>query len=147
MEVQPKKTSPWVWVGIGCAVMVGGVVALIVFIVTIVFGSMRSSTPYREAVAKAKHDPRVIAAFGSPVKDSYIFSGSINTRNRDGDAKLDIPMYGPKGGGTLRVVATKQRGRWYYNQMVVTPKVGEEIDLMTSPASPEGSTSTAPPGG
>ena len=143
MEVQPKKTSPWVWVGIGCAVLIGGVVALIVFIVTIVFGAMRKSTPYQEAMARAQHDPRVIAAFGTPIKDTFFVSGSIKTHNRDGSANFDIPIYGPKGGGTLRVAATRQRGRWYYNQMIVTPKSGAEIDLMTSP---EGSTSTAPPG-
>jgi len=136
MEVQPKKTSPWVWIGIGCGVAVVGFAAFVVFLVFVIFGSMRKSEPYQHALQEAQKDPRVIAALGSPVKDGMFFSGSINTQNRDGDAKFDIPISGPKGSATLRVVATKQRGRWYYNQIVVTPKSGEEIDLMTSPDQP-----------
>jgi len=94
---------------------------------------MRQSTPYRDSVARAQNDPRVRAALGTPVKPGLFVSGSINTQNRDGDAKLDIPLSGPKGSGTLRVVATKTRGQWDYNRMIVTPKNGPEIDLMTKP--------------
>ena len=131
MEV--KKTSPWVWVGVGCGVVIVGFVAFIVFIFTVVFGSMRNSTPYQESVRRAQNDPRVIAALGSPVKPTMVFSGSINTHNSDGDAKFDIPIYGPKGSATLHVVATKTSGRWDYNRMVVRSKSGQEIDLLTTP--------------
>jgi len=129
----PKRTSPLVWVGIGCGVVVVGFVGFIVFIVTVVFGAMRKSEPYREAMARAQSDPRVIAALGSPVKDSMFFSGSIRTENNNGDAKMDIPISGPKGAGLLHVTATKTDGKWFYNRMYVKPKNGGEIDLMSSP--------------
>jgi hypothetical protein len=67
------------------------------------------------------------------VKAGLIFSGNIHTENQDGEAKLDIPISGPKGSASLHVVASKMRGRWYYNQIIVTPRSGPEIDLMTSP--------------
>ncbi|HJQ40486.1 MAG TPA: cytochrome c oxidase assembly factor Coa1 family protein [Thermoanaerobaculia bacterium] len=142
--MEPKKTSPWVWVGIGCGVAFVGLIAFIVFIVTVVFGAMRSSEPYKEAMRRATTDPRVIAALDAPVEASFFSSGNIQVQNNEGTAKLDIPIHGPKASATLHVEATKMRGRWYYNQMIVTPKSGPEIDLMTSP---EGSTSTAPPNG
>jgi cytochrome oxidase complex assembly protein 1 len=134
-EVQPvpKRTSPWAWIGIGCGVLFVGFIGFVVFILVVVFGAMRKSEPYREAMARAQSDPRVAAALGSPVKDSFFFSGSINTHNNDGDAKLDIPISGPKGAGLLHVTATKTDGKWFYNRMYVQPKNGSEIDLMTSP--------------
>jgi hypothetical protein len=144
MQPQPKKTSPWVWVGLGCGVVFLGLIAFVAFIVIVVFGAMRSSEPYKEAMRRAQSDPRVVAALGTPIKPGMFVSGNIQTQNNEGTAKLDIPLTGPKGSATLHVEATKTRGRWDYNQMIVTPKQGAEIDLMTSP---EGSTSTAPPAG
>ena len=136
---QPKKsTSPWVWVGIGCSVMVVGLVAFIGFLVFVVFGSMRSSTPYKDALAHAQTDARVIALLGSPVHAGYFFSGSINTKNSDGDADLTIPISGPKGGGILRVRGKKDAGKWTYQEMKVVVK-NEEINLL------EESPGTAPP--
>jgi hypothetical protein len=135
MEQQPvkKRTSPWVWVGLGCGVLILGVIGFLVFIFTVVFGSMRNSTPYQEAVQRAQNDPRVIAALGTPIKPSYFFSGSINTRNGDGDAKFEIPLRGPKTQAWLHVVATKSAGKWTYDRMTVTPKGGTAIDLLTKP--------------
>ena len=133
VQAVPKKKSPWVWVGLGCGILFVGFFVFILFIGFIVFGSMRKSEPYREAMAHASTDPRVTAALGTPVKDSWFFSGSINTHNRDGDAKFDIPISGPKGAGLLHVTATKTDGKWFYNRMYVQPKNGSEIDLLASP--------------
>lgn len=130
----PKKTSPWVWVGLGCGVLFVGFVCFFVFIGLVVFGSMKKSDPYREAMARAQTDPRVAAALGTPVKAAFFVSGSIKTENNNGEAKLDIPISGPKGAATLHVTATKTDGKWYYNRMyMVKPGSGGEIDLMTSP--------------
>jgi hypothetical protein len=131
--MEPKKTSPWVWVGVGCGVLVVGFVGFLVFLFTVIFGAMRSSTPYKEALQRAQTDPRVAAAFGTPIKAGTLVSGSINTHNNDGDAKLDIPISGPKGSGTLHVTATKTDGKWFYNRMYVERKGEPEIDLMASP--------------
>ena len=130
--MEPKASkSPWFWVGIGCgAVFIAGV-GFVAFILVVVFGAMRSSTPYRESVERAQRDPRVIALLGSPVEPGYFFSGSVNTENRDGSATFDIPLRGPKGKATLRVEAIKKRGRWSYTEMIVTPPTGPEIDLLT----------------
>ena len=40
-------------------------------IVVIVFSAMKSTDVYREALARAKADPAVIEALGSPIKDGF----------------------------------------------------------------------------
>ena len=131
MEPKSQK-SPWVWIGLGCGAMILMGFGLVAFIMVVVFGSMRASTPYRDAVTRAQTDPRVIALLGSPIEPGYFFSGSINTQNRDGDATFDIPLRGPKGKATLRVKAIKKRGRWTYTELIVTPPSGAEIDLLSA---------------
>ena len=134
----PKKSNPLAWLAIGCAVAFVAVVAFVVVILVVVFGSMRSSTPYKDSVAIAQSDPRVITALGSPVKPGLFLSGSINTKNDSGEAKLAIPLSGPKGKGTLHVEASKVRGNWSYS-LVKVVGTGWEINLL--PESP----GTAPP--
>jgi hypothetical protein len=133
-----KKPNPLAWLAIGCGVVLVLFVGFIVFMVITVFGSMRSSVPYKDSVAAAQGDPRVIAALGSPMKAAFFVSGSINVKNNGGNAKMDIPLSGPKGEGTLHVQALKTAGKWTYQEMRVT--AGKtEINLL------EESPGTAPP--
>jgi len=136
----PKPTSPFVWVGLGCGLVFFGIVGFIAFILFVVFSSMRSSTPYQEAVRRAQSDPRVIEMLGQPVNVGWFISGSIKTQNRDGYANLSIPISGPRGKATIDVSAVKRRGQWIYNEIIVT-KEKEEIDLLSPPESPD----TSPP--
>lgn len=125
-----SKTSPWVWVGLGCGVLVVGAVSFVAFIVFVVFAAMRSADPYKDGLQRAQHDPRVIEALGSPVEPGWFMSGSIKTENREGSANVSIPLHGPRGKASLYVVGTKHHGRWSYTEMTVTPEKGPEIDLM-----------------
>jgi Cytochrome oxidase complex assembly protein 1 len=126
----PKKRSACVWIGVGCLVLIGAFAAVIGVIAVVVFGSMRNSIPYREALERAQSDTRVVAALGTPIKGGYFFTGSINVKNREGEANLDVPISGPKGKATLHVVATKRHGRWVYLEMTVIPEEGETINLL-----------------
>jgi Cytochrome oxidase complex assembly protein 1 len=141
-EQQPKRsTSPWVWVGCGCAALIAGAIAFVVFIFVAVFGAIRASDPYKAGVARATNDARVQEALGAPVKPGWLIGGSINTKNRDGDCDLSVPLQGTKKSGVLRVVGTKSDGQWSYSRMEVSPSTGPAIDLLRE------SSSTAPPGG
>ena len=140
--LKKKKTSPWVWVGCGCGAFLVAGIAFAAFIVFVVFAAIRSAEPYRDGVARAQADPRVIEALGAPVEPGWFVSGSINTHNRDGDCDISVPLKGAKQAGSLRVIGTKDDGRWTYTRMTVTPETGPPIDLL-----PAESTSTAPPAG
>jgi hypothetical protein len=137
-----KELGILAWLGIGCGVMLLGIVAFVcVFLITL-FGALRSSTPFKESTARAQADPRVVSALGRPVEVEMFFSGKVNTHNRDGDADLNIGLSGPRGKARLIVVATKSAGVWSYSTMRVDPERGAPIDLLTSSG---GSTSTTPP--
>ena len=137
-----KSTSPWVWVGLGCTVAILCLVGFVAFVMFAAVTMLRTSDPYRDALARARGDARVIEALGTPIEPGWLASGSINTENRSGDCDLSIPISGPKGSASLHVVGTRDEGRWTYTRMTVTPKKGAPIDLLVPM---RGSPSTAPP--
>jgi hypothetical protein len=133
---QPPPTSwwsrNWKWfVPTGCCLtplVLGG--AFVAFLVLVIFGAMKQSDVYKMAVARAKADPRVIAALGSPIKDGWYVSGKTNVNGGSGEADLSIPISGPRGKGTIYAIATKFAGEWTYSKLVVkVESTGETIDL------------------
>jgi Cytochrome oxidase complex assembly protein 1 len=105
-------------------------VGLVFVIVSIVFGAMKSSDAYKTALAKAKADPRVVNALGSPITDGFFVSGKANVSGASGEADLAIPISGPKDKGTVYCVASKFAGEWTFSTLIVeVGKTGERIDL------------------
>ena len=110
----------WKWfVPMGCLTMIGLVIAFVAMIMFIVFGALRSTDVYKQAVARAKKNPAVIEALGSPIEEGMLLSGKTNVEGSSGEADLSVPISGPKGKGTLYIVATKSAGEWTYSQLVV----------------------------
>ena len=117
MNPQPTITPPsrpgwwkrnWKWFVpvtlVGMLLLGVGAIALLV---AVVFGSMKSSTPYTKALAQAKTDPAVIAELGEPVEAGWYVTGNISTSGPNGNADLSIPIHGPNKSGTLHVIALK----------------------------------------
>ena len=61
--------------------------AFIGSILVIVFSAMKSPDVYKEALARAKADPAVIEALGSPIRDGFPASGSTNVTGASGESK------------------------------------------------------------
>ena len=104
-------------------------------IIVIVFSAMKSTDVYKEALSRAKADPSIIEALGSPIKDGFLVSGNTNVNGASGETNLAIPISGPKGKGTIYVSANKSLGQWIYSGLVV--EVGEthqRIDLLKKSA-------------
>ena len=121
MNMPPPRTSwwsrNWKWfVPAGCLTIILLLVAFIGGIVMIVFGSMKQAEVYKQAVARAQSDPVV---------------GNINVNGPSGQARIAIPVHGPKAKGTIYVEATKSAGKWNYSLMQVAVE-GEDtrIDLL-----------------
>ncbi|MNC89987.1 Cytochrome oxidase complex assembly protein 1 [compost metagenome] len=92
---------------------------------------IKSSDAYQEALSRAKASPAVISALGSPVKEGFYVSGSINVSGPSGDAKLAIPVSGPKGEGTIYLEARKSADVWSYSVLVVrVTQTRQRIDLL-----------------
>ena len=100
-------------------------------ILVIVFSAMKSTEVYREALARAKADPAVIEALGSPIKDGFLLSGNSNVNGASGESNLAIPISGPKGKGTIYISANKSLGQWNYSGLVVeVGQTHQRIDLL-----------------
>jgi hypothetical protein len=140
--VQPATPKPnwwtrnWKWfVPLGCFTVLLLFLVFAGSIVVIVFSAMKSTDVYKEALARAKADPSVIEALGSPIKEGFLVSGNSNVNGASGESNLSIPISGPKGKGTIYVSATKSLGRWIYSGLVVeTGQTHERIDLLQTSA-------------
>src|SRR5205807_9408588 len=105
--VPPQKrgnwwTRNWKWfVPTGCLTIIVLFACFTLSIVLIVFGALKSTDIYKDAVAKAKANPAVIEALGSPIKEGMFVSGNTNVNGPSGESNLSIPISCPIGKGTI----------------------------------------------
>ena len=109
--------------------------AFIGSILVIVFSAIKSTDVYKEALARAKADPAVIEALGSPIKDGFLVSGNTNVNGLSGESNLAIPISGPKAKGTIYLSVTKSLGQWNYSGLVVEVRqTHQRIDVLQKSA-------------
>ena len=133
----PKKPTTW-WqknwkwfVPVGCLGLLAIFTGFVALLVTIVFGMMKSSDVYKDALEMARAEPAVEMALGTPIEEGLFVAGNINISGSSGQADLAIPISGPHGKGTIYAVAEKSAGQWTFSTLVVEIKTtGERIDLM-----------------
>lgn len=143
MNAVPQKTwwsRNWRWfVPSGCMTLLVMFAALIFGVMSLVFGMMKSSDVYKQAVMRATHQPAVIAALGEPIATGYFCSGNIKTSNDDGEADLTIPIHGPRGEASIHLRASKRSGIWSYSELIVGVDARHQrIDLLQSRERPSG---------
>lgn len=113
---------------IGCGVLlllgVAGVAALVFF----VFGAIKSSYVYSEAVRRAQSNPQVMARLGTPMETGWWVSGNVNIHNDSGHAQITIPIHGPKARATIHADAVEESNNWKFTRLVVEGG-GPPIDL------------------
>lgn len=131
MENNKEKdwfSKNWFWVIPVVIVGIAGVIfAFIISVMTI----MKQSDVYQEALSIAKSDRVLVEELGSPINEGTFITGNINLNNDSGNANLNIPVSGPKGGANLFVVAYKDEGNWKYDMLMAKVKGnGKEINLL-----------------
>lgn len=122
----------WKWfVPVGCLGSLALFAGFIVLIICLVYGLMKSSDAYRDALAKAKAHPSVQKAIGAPIEEGIFTTGSINISGPSGQANLAIPISGPDGEATIYVVAAKSSGKWTFSTLIVAINdTKQRIDLL-----------------
>jgi Cytochrome oxidase complex assembly protein 1 len=125
----------WKWlVPGGCLflfLLMIGFAAGVFFLAT---GMMKQSDAYKIALARAKENPAVIEAPGTPISEGLITSGSTHVSGPGGDANIAIPIHGAKGKGTIYVVAYKAANVWQFTTLVVEIEATyQRIDLNAPP--------------
>jgi hypothetical protein len=125
------------FLGLGC---LGVIVVGCLFVGAIVAAAsvaMRSSEPYKLALAAAQRDPVVIAALGAPVEPGWVTSGQVEVAGPTGEAALAIPISGPYGSAEVQVQAQKLAGSWKLNRLSVHfPGTSAETNLLPPTSSP-----------
>ena len=127
----PKKSSGCLKAFlIGCGILIvlgiGAIVALVFF----VFGVIKRTDVYRDALDKVRADQRVVAALGQPINPGFWVSGNVDVKNERGTADFTFPVSGPKGNAKVHVVAATDGQKWEYTELVVTPASGPPINVL-----------------
>jgi hypothetical protein len=118
-------------VGCGCL----GLVLLVLAGVGVAafFGAkaFKNNAPYLDSIAVVESNAAALEALGSPISPGFIPSGSISTENGQGSVDFTIPVSGPKGKGSIRVVGSKAPGSssWSYETWELQVADGETIPL------------------
>jgi hypothetical protein len=132
-QVPARKSRLWLWILLGVSVLGLLIVLLVGAILYGVEASLHSSDVYAVAINQAQNSPCVVRALGSPVVPKWFVSGNISVENDDGSADMEIPLHGPKGSGSVHVVATKSEGKWKIDALTVLDSVGQ-IQLLPDPS-------------
>jgi|SRR5579864_6749758 hypothetical protein len=110
----------WKWVVpvavVGLFVVLASFVGSILLIVET---SIQHSDFYPVALARARATPEALEKLGQPIQTGWLASGSINISGSSGNADVSIPLRGPRGKGTLYVVAKKSAGEWKFETLQV----------------------------
>ena len=121
----------WKWVvPVGCLSIVVIILAFIGIIAAAVFGAIRSTDAYKNALQMARRNPQVIAALGTPIEPGWLVGGNVNVDNDRGSAEIDFPISGPKGKAKVHAEASKESGKWIYSVLTVHVENGATIDLL-----------------
>lgn len=128
----------WKWfVPIGCLGSLTLFAGFIALIMCLVFGIMKSSDAYKDAIAKSKAHPSVQNTIGTPIEEGMFIAGNINVSGPSGHANLSIPISGPDGKGTIYVVAAKSAGQWTFSTLVVEiNETKQRIDVLEQKTEP-----------
>jgi hypothetical protein len=87
------------------------------------------SAVYSQALSRARNDPRVHEAIGSPVEADAPRLAVFEDSGATGRAHFTVLLRGPKGPGRLAALAAKRNGAWTFETLAVRLDGGREIDL------------------
>ena len=123
----------WKWfVPVGCLSIVVVAAAVVTVAIYFVFGAIKSSDVYQQALTKVRSNPAVVRELGEPIEAGWRISGSINVNNDSGNADVRIPVSGPKKSGAVHATAIKKQGKWDFSALEVEIEgKTERINLLT----------------
>jgi hypothetical protein len=111
-------------------------IALIALFAAFFFGAMallKGSDVFRDALTKVNANAQAVRLLGTPIEAGFPM-GNISVSGPSGQARLSIPLHGPKGKATLYLEATKQMGVWQFERIQLEiDATGERIDIQDSP--------------
>jgi hypothetical protein len=124
----------WKWVvPLLGALMLALFAGVVLLFMSALFGMMKSSDAYQQALRQAKANPAVVQALGEPIEEGWLTMGNISVNGPSGEANLQIPISGPKGEGDIYLEAEKSAGEWTYSTLLIRIDGSDEpIDLLAA---------------
>lgn len=121
----------WKWfIPVTLIGVIGFMAVFVGAIVTLVFGMIKSSDPYKDAVVIAKASPVIQERLGEPVREGFFVMGNIHVSGSGGEASLSIPLSGPKGKVTIFVEGERSMGKWEYSDLIAQfEDSGERVSI------------------
>ncbi len=116
---------------IGCGVLIFLGAAACAALVIFVFGAIKRSDVYTNALNRVKADQRVVAVLGEPIEPGFWVSGNVNINNGKGNADFEFPVHGPRGNAKVHAVASTEGQGWDYTTLMVTPASGPPINVLS----------------
>ncbi len=127
---RPQSTGCVKYGLIGCGILCAIIAIIVVSVIAVAFGAIKSTDAYKQARTRATTDPRVIAALGAPVKAGFFVMGNVKVENRTGTAIINFPISGSKEKACVRVEATLDAEGWHYSVLQVDREHGPPINLI-----------------
>ena len=124
-----NRNWKWALTGCGCALVVvialflAGMLGFTTFV-------MRASGGYREAVTRVQGDCEVQELLGAPVEAGWFVWGSTETTGPTGHSDLSFRVSGPRGKGTVYLIADKRAGQWELELLELAAARGQRLDLL-----------------
>jgi len=126
----------WKWVvPVGLVTLLLLLAAFVGSIFLIVETSFQHSECYVQALTRARANEQVAEKIGRPLTAGWLASGNVNVSGPSGNADIAIPISGPRGKGTIYVVAKKSAGEWSFQTLQVEIQGDpQRIDLLKTEA-------------
>jgi len=116
-ELERKKERRRIWL------LVGGVLTLVsVFVVFLFLGinhMMGSAEPVQAALREVNQCLPCRKAMGTPIERGWFFQGQVNWSGTGGNARLKMPVNGPRGYGSLFVHSLRKDGEWSFIHLIL----------------------------
>ena len=95
-------------------------------------GRFKSTEAYKGALGAARTNPELIEAIGAPIHEGLFPEGEYrSTSDSSGCWSLEIPVSGPEGSATVRVIHHEEPAGSRYTLMVAELEdSGRRIDLL-----------------
>jgi len=94
--------------------------------------AFRAWGPYDVALDMVRSSEQVQAALGIPMNPGIFLTGSISSSGSDSHARFEVPIYGSKTSGSMRVSGSWYKGVWDVSVWIVYDQDGEEQTIYLS---------------
>ena len=107
-------------------------VGFVLVLIAIYEGRFKSTEAYKGALGAARTNPELIEAIGAPIHEGLFPDGEYrSTSDSSGCWSFEIPVSGPEGSATIRVIHHEEPTGSRYTFMVADLEdSGRRIDLM-----------------